>query len=272
MRFTSRAPREGINVTPTHPLREASTLVFGLLLLVTVVIVIGAWGVDLLVPLIPPKAEAKAFESLEIDSFVEGVLLPRAGERRQKAQALLERLVRHWEDAPYDFQVFLLESSDPNAAALPGGHLLLTTGLVDQTESENELAFVLGHELGHFRHRDHLRALGRGMFYGIALGVLLGQSGTVPDLASMMGQITSRGYDRDQERDADRFGLALVMAEYGHVAESWRFLERLAEEESDADDMASYFSTHPASGGRVEALRRLAETKGWESEGAVEKF
>jgi predicted Zn-dependent protease len=49
--------------------------------------------------------------------------------------------------------VYLMENEEINAVALPGGNIVVFTGLVAQVESENELAMVLAHEMGHFTHR-----------------------------------------------------------------------------------------------------------------------
>ncbi len=166
----------------------------------------------------------------------------------------------------------VIDEDEPNAGALPGGYILLTSGLVDEIESENELAFVLGHELGHFHNRDHLRRLGRGVVYSLALATLVGSSGSAPDLAGRVGDLTSRGFDREQERAADRFGLALVAATYGHLGSSWNFFQRLAAESSKLDEMAAYLATHPATAARIEALKRYAEQKGWPLDGPATPF
>ena len=75
---------------------------------------------------------------------------------------------------------------------------------------------MLAHELGHFAARDHLRGLGRGLTLGLLLQAIggFGASDAVPTLAS---DLASRGFARDQERDADAFALDLVVAEYGHA-------------------------------------------------------
>ena len=62
---------------------------------------------------------------------------------------------------------------------------MVSTGLLEQTASENELAFVVGHEIGHFRNRDHLRGLGRGVAFGLVLAALsTSGAGTAADPAS----------------------------------------------------------------------------------------
>jgi predicted Zn-dependent protease len=155
--------------------------------------------------------------------------------------------------------------------AFPGGLVAVTSGLLDQVESENELAFVLGHEIGHFRNRDHLRGIGRGMAFALVMGVLgLGGHGGAANLASLSGQLAARGFDRDQEADADRFGLELVEQEYGHVAGALDFFERLPDPEASmGKEIVQYLATHPLSEDRIEALHALSLERGWSESGTV---
>ena len=65
-------------------------------------------------------------------------------------QDLTDRIASHWPDRPYPLRVGVIDEQEPNAFALPGGTILLTRGLLNVTETENELAFVLGHETAIF--------------------------------------------------------------------------------------------------------------------------
>ena len=272
MEFKARAPRDGVNVSKTHPLKEASTLIAGLVAVMVGLVLVAAWSVEIAVRFISPEAEARAFSSANLDSLVEEIGQLQE-EHRRDVQRLLDQLLAHWEDAAYDFKVLVVDSGDANAAALPGGYIVVTSGLIEEVESENELAFVLGHELGHFHNRDHLRRLGRAVVYSLALGIVFGSSGTsVPDLGGLAGNLTSRGFDRRQESEADRFGLSLVQAEYGHIGSSWQFFHRLSEAAGELEDLVAYLSTHPASSARIEELRRYAEQQGWPLEGEVRPF
>lgn len=258
MRYEPRAPREGINVSPEHPMREAGTLVAGLVGVLVVAGVVAAFGVDLAVGLIPPDFEAKVFGAFGTGDDAE------PEPRRDAVQAVLDRLAAHWPEAPYRFRVRLVAEPEPNAAALPGGWVLVTTGLLDTVTSENELAFVLAHELGHFRGRHHLRRLGRRAVYGLAVAALVGGSGAAGDLGSLAGELTSRGFDREQESEADAFGLGLLAAEYGHAAGAADFFEHLGDIGAlGVDDVVAYFSTHPAGGDRVRTLEAEATAHGW---------
>lgn len=267
MRFEPRAPREDINVSPQHPLHEATLLVAGVVgVVVFLGIVIGV-GVDLAIRWIPPEFESRAFGGLRASPA--GYRAAMTGDAAVP-QRVLARLAAHWPDAPYEFSILVIESETANAAALPGGSVLLTRGLLNTVESENELAFVLGHELGHFHGRDHLRRLGRGAVYGLALAAVLGRAGGGQGLASLTGDLTSRGFDRGQERDADAYGLRLLDAEFGHIGGATAFFEHLSSlEATNLQDVVAYFSTHPSTLERSAEIARLAHSRGYALTGAL---
>jgi len=200
------------NVSPEHPLVELMTLVLGIAL-IGLGILAAAWlAIEGAVRWLPAALEQRVFAYGTWDGS------PELG-------ALLTRLARHWPEHGYSLQVGIVPLDAPNAFALPGGQLLVTRGLLEQVHSENELAFVLGHELGHVAGRDPLRALGRGLLVDLALATIGSAEGAgVAGSAAMLGE---RSFSRAQERAADRFGLALVAAEYGHVAGAEDFLRRL---------------------------------------------
>lgn len=259
MEYQPRLPREGINVSARHPLSELVTLVAGICLAVVVIAAAAFVLVEGLIRWIPPSFESRVFGSLwsaDVGSDSDDV-------RLVAATALLARLASHWEENPYELQLAIMEEESPNAFAVPGGAIYLTRGLLDSVESENELAFVLGHEIGHFRNRDHLRGLGRGLIVSLALSALTGGS-AAESIPQIVTTLTQSGFAREQERDADAFGIALVEAEYGHVAGADGFFRRLPDADADfGDEFASYLATHPVSEARIETLLILARENGW---------
>ena len=144
--------------------------------------------------------------------------------------------------------------------------LYVTPGLVEGATSENEIAMVLAHELGHFKNRDHLRGLGMGLVLGL-FSVALGTTGgaqAVSDLVVLAGSLVSHRFSREQERAADAFGLELVAKHYGHVGGSAGFFERiLALDHEPGVAGGEYFSTHPLSQNRIDAIRIQAKERGW---------
>jgi len=256
-------------VSRTHPVREALVLVAAIAGIGAALFAAIAVFVDQVVPHVPPRLERWVFDASWLpqeEGSGEGDADPRAA----AIGALIARLAAHWPDSPYAFRVAVLEEEQPNAMAFPGGLIVVTSGLLEQVESENELAFVLGHELGHFRNRDHLRGLGRGVAFGLAMAALGWGSGGTARLATFAGLLAGREFERDQELRADRFGLELVEAEYGHVAGAADFFRRVPTPGGEVEGrIASYLATHPLSADRVEALSRTAQQHGWPQLGPV---
>ena len=182
MRFEPRVADAAVNVTEGGQLGEFGRLVIGFLaagfaLLVTLFLL-----VDVLVRFVDADLENRLFAG----RFPIGEAPAEFGERALAAQALLARLQTHWPDSPYRFELRVADDDEPNALALPGGTVVVTRGLLEAVESENELAFVLGHELGHFHGRDHLRGMGRGVVMAATLAVVgLGTAGDLQQAAAL---------------------------------------------------------------------------------------
>ena len=251
------------NVSPGHPLAELATLAAGLAL-VGLGLLLAAWLlVEGVVRWLPPSFEQRAFGA---------VADPLAAEddgRGGALHALLERVARHWPDHGYALRVGVAEAAEPNAFALPGGNVLVTSALLEQAASENELAFVLAHELGHVAARDPLRGLGRGVLVALALAAFGGSDGSA--IAGSAAAFGERAFSRQQESAADRFALRLVAAEYGHVAGASDFLRRLpdAGPAGAAARASSWLSTHPRSDDRVAELEALARAAGYAATGPL---
>ena len=265
MKFEPRVPRDDVNVTARHPLKEGFVMLAGALAIVAAIVGIAALLVDRIVPHVPASWEAGLFPD-----FARLRQEPASDEERRtlsELEALFSRLTAHWPERPFELQVGVLEDGTPNALAFPGGLVLVTEGLLQDVASENELAFVLGHELGHFAHRDHLRSLGRGLALGLVL-TALGQGGSVGDLLALSGELSGRSFSREQEEQADAFGLRLVAAEYGHVAGATDFFEKLPGPGSAfGRRLDSYLSTHPLTSERIEEMKALARESGYALEG-----
>lgn len=264
MRYVAKKPRDGINVSDTHPLVEASTLIVGLAGIFLLIVLLLIFLVEVALYFVPVDKEARLFADWLPEDLV---TVSPADERLNETQLLVDRLAEHWVDAPYDFRVEIDNSEVVNAMALPGGLIIVTEGLLDEVGSENELAFVLGHELGHFRNRDHLRALGRGIVLSLFFTVATGSD--VSGVGIKVTDIALRGFSREQEENADEFGLSVVYAEYGHVAEAWRLFQRWDDNGRSLLDISSYLATHPKPGDRVDELRTLATRNGWPTEGGI---
>jgi len=264
MRFVAKQAKEGINVSDTHPLVEAGALVAGLTAIFVVIALLLIFLIEVALYFVSAEDEANLFADWLPDDLV---TVSHTDERLRETQLLVDRLASHWPATEYKFRVEIDDSEQANAMALPGGLIIVTQGLLNEVESENELAFVLGHELGHFKNRDHLRALGRGVVLSVFFAVVTGND--VAGIGIKAADLTLRGFSRQQETKADDFGLAIVQAEYGHVNEAWRLFERWNIQDNSLISLATYLSTHPETGERIADIKKHAETEGWRVDGDV---
>jgi predicted Zn-dependent protease len=175
---------------------------------------------------------------------------------RTRAQATLERLLAAGTVRPLPYRLVVVETATPNAFAIPGGTIGVTSGLIERVESERGLAMVLAHELGHHHERHTVRRLGRALLLYVPLALLLGDQGAVTTVTL---QLAERRYSRTQERAADALGLRLVHAAYGDTRGALEFFEEVQRETArGAGAWSGLAATHPPTAERIEALETLA--------------
>jgi predicted Zn-dependent protease len=173
------------------------------------------------------------------------------------------------QDVDYHFAV--VEMEEPNAFALPGGHIYVSRGLLAVANSEAELANVLGHEIGHVAARHAARQEAHVKTLGIAtlLSDLMSGGGPEPsDSERISGHFVAR-YAREQEREADRIGQDLAIsagvdpAGLGHFL---RTLDNIARLSQGFSTPQTYFATHPAARERMLEAASRAQQHEWRSE------
>lgn len=256
MKFTQRDMGQAAEVNAPDPRSQTrdAFMLLGCLLLAGVAVFYGVlFAVDRLVAWIPSEAEARMFSEVPLEHLLP---LPPEDPSSQEVWALwedtLERLRSHPAVLPLAYRLVMVKADQPNAFAIPGGLIAVTSALVDAVGSdETAVAMILGHELGHFAHRDHLRGLGRAVVLGMLLTAVVGSDlGVLGRLAMNLEELR---YSRRQEQQADLFGARVVLDTFGNTGSFDRFLRQLAEEES-LPPWAYMFSTHPHPEERIRAL------------------
>ncbi|MBX7211982.1 MAG: M48 family metalloprotease [Verrucomicrobiaceae bacterium] len=163
---------------------------------------------------------------------------------------------------PYQFQFHLLADEQTiNAFALPGGQIFITAALFNLLKTEDQLAGVLGHEIGHVvgRHSNQQMAktgLINGIFQGI--GVLLsdGQSNSGMQMAQMIGNVVNMKYGRDDETESDTLGVRFLI-EAGYDPEAMIGVMQILKDHAGGGGQPQILSTHPDPGNRQEHIREV---------------
>jgi predicted Zn-dependent protease len=106
---------------------------------------------------------------------------------------------------------FVREDS-PNALAMAGGQIMVTSGLLETLETPEELAAVIAHEIGHVKARDAMVALYRNAGLGILLELVTGGTGVAQQAIMLGGQLTELSHTRAQEARADRTAIDMLVA------------------------------------------------------------
>jgi predicted Zn-dependent protease len=254
MKFTPKQLDGNVNISSTHPLIELLWLLGGLTLLVGLFFFIIGATADWAVSKTPINVETWIGE-LALDEFPGKENHP----LEKRLQALLDNLPADSVLYKYKFRVFLVDTEVINAVALPGGNIIVYSGLLKILTSENELAMVLAHELGHFAHRDHLRSLGRGLAIAVATTLLFGEGSSASSLVSKTLLTFQAQYSQDQETAADQFGLDLLVRRYGHAGGATEFFSRLADKAGSK--LPYLLASHPHPQVRIDALNERIEFK-----------
>jgi len=165
----------------------------------------------------------------------------------------------------YQYEFHLLrDDRTVNAFALPGGQIFITDALYSRLENEDQLAGVLGHEIGHVIHRHGAERMAKsGFIQGLIQSVLIGSGGdgSVAQIANVVGQYSSMKYGRDQELESDDFGVRL-MIEAGYNAENLIGVMDILEEASGGSRTPEFQSSHPSPENRRAKIREAIEKYG----------
>jgi predicted Zn-dependent protease len=170
------------------------------------------------------------------------------------------RLAACVKDRQRRFTFHAVRAGEINAYALPGGFVFLMRPLLALCQwDRDEIAFVIGHEMGHVIKRHAIHRL-------MASSLIRGSLGRLPvggvlaaPARTMAATLLNQGYSQDQELEADALAVRLVQAAGYDARAGLRLLERFRTMPTEALQLSSYFSSHPPVDVR---LRQVAERIG----------
>jgi|GEM_PF-2398855 len=184
---------------------------------------------------------------------------------QKEVDQIVGRLLKGLDKNDFKFRVHILDTPMVNAFALPGGHMVVTTGILSKMGSAEELAGVMAHEISHVTQRHSVRSLvvkaGIALMIQAWIGNPQGISGFLVSNAGKLGEL---GYSRGMESESDREGLKLLKKTGISPKGFKEFLLRIKKlhKGKEAGGVLKFLSTHPATDDRIKTLDKIVRKAG----------
>ncbi len=158
-----------------------------------------------------------------------------------------------------EITVIIIESNVVNAMALPGGTIVIYTGLIKAAENPEEVMAVLAHEIGHLYNRDSYNSVIRSIGLSVVISAMTGGDSEI--IGRIINNLLTTSYSRDIEERADDFAIDLLLFQKInpiYLAEFFQRLQDIYTTEDSEESLLKYFSTHPSTDTRIEKAQLAA--------------
>lgn len=171
---------------------------------------------------------------------------------------IVKKLEPHSELKGLNFEIRVVNSPEINAFCLPGGKMVVYTGLLKKVQRPEQVVGVLSHEMAHAIRRHGLQSVAESLGFVAAVELLIGDVGGLVALGvelSKSAALTS--YSRGNEIEADEVGVRMMHAAGVDPRELAKFFEMLRDEGKDVPKAIAWISTHPQHDVRIATIRDL---------------
>ncbi len=245
MKYTPVDIEENVNISKVSPLVQAFQIMAGFFIVVAALFVVCSIFADFIVQYIPIEWEHKLF-------------VKNTKSKYPQTQAKLNELVQGLckktksKNCKY-YKLNIITCKQPNAYASLGGQILVTDSFLKFIKSENELSFVLSHELSHIINKDPEKNLSRQILMGLILSIFT-QDAKVAEIMNYSANNVTLAYSREVEKRADLEAVETINNYYGNTAGSIDLFERIMKKDKNPE-IFYYFSTHPPYQSRIENIK-----------------
>ncbi len=167
-------------------------------------------------------------------------------------------LLENARDFPFDINIILINSNIINAFALPGGTIIIYSGVFKIADSPEEIIAVIAHEMGHIYYRDSYNSIIKSIGRQALLSIITGGNSDL--ITEIINQLLTTKYSRQAEERADNFALELL-SEKGidpiYLALFFEQMDKLVGTDNTSFAL-QYFSTHPSGEERIKKAREAS--------------
>jgi Zn-dependent protease with chaperone function len=179
----------------------------------------------------------------------------------QPIKAIVEQLAEHAKVDGMDFELHVIDSPTVNAYCLPGGTMVVYTGLISAAQSPGQLAAVISHEMAHATLRHGLSRISQTLGLTAAVSLLIGDTAGILAAAEEFFRTASiNSYSRQQETDADLEGVRMLHAAGIDPSGMPSLFELLKDEHGEIPEALVWISTHPDHASRIEETQKMIQS------------
>ena len=248
---------------PAHRKRRVRLVLITALASIGVLAVLYLWGIPALAAFVASRVPVSWEERLG-RSVVKHLAPPAMrcpdNTHTRVIDEIIAVLTTPFPTSPYTIRVIVVNDSTINAFAAPGGYIVLYRGLLEKTQTAEELAGVLAHELQHIFKHHVTQALIQHVSTGLLLAAITGDTSKATayglESARLLGILR---YSRQSEEEADAAGMRMLLESGIDPKGMITFYELLNKRTSETSSILKYLSTHPSTGDRIKKLKSLAE-------------
>lgn len=214
--------------------------------------------VEHIASLVPPETEQQIAEEMKASALAGKTILKDSALERE-LQRLTMPLTSSVDDSTFKFNFTIIKEDAINAFALPGGSVIIHSGLIAKAKSPEEVAGVLAHEISHVTRRHHIRGIiGNLGIWLVIRGVIGDISGISADIVNAGAVLGTLKYSRDFEHEADQSGFELLEKARINPQGMIDFFFTLQEENNEKSvGVVEIMSTHPATEERIQNLKNM---------------
>jgi beta-barrel assembly-enhancing protease len=259
MKYISKKVDDSVNIPGGNNGKTILGIAISLLLFLALLCGIFFFTIEYVVELIPISIEREyhlSWSGKKVSSYNEANI-----------ESLIKSLIKDSELKDFPFTVEIKKSSIRNAYIVPGGKIVIFSKLLEDMKTENELSFVMAHEIGHFYKRHHLKSFGKNVAFLLLSNVLFYQSDGSREILASSARLSLMPFSRRDESQADKFAVKLLHNHYGHIEGYKALFDILKKETGQKESLMQFIQTHPSSDNRIDLIKELAANNSYKLTG-----
>lgn len=249
---------ENINITESNSLKDFAAIVMNLFIFIISIylFIYIASGVALKCLSLDKQIILENFISPSIQTNLTKITIEEQERLNKIKQDILNADIKFPKTS--NLEIRIINHKQLNALCYPNGNIYITSALYNELETDEELTFVIAHEMAHYRNKDHLLNLRRNISNGAVLLLLSLASPNESNLSRYAESglnLTDLKFSRGSEAKADRYAVSIMNALYGNARAGVNVLETL--KEKNKFDI-EFLSTHPNMDKRIKYVKKFS--------------